>query len=98
MFPFNPLSHHGLLGYLQFGTIMNKVTIIKMIVTQSCPALCDPMNCNPQGSAVHGILQERMLERVTIPFSRVPSQPRDQTRVSYFAGGFFTNRAIREAQ
>ena len=58
MFPFSPLSLGGLLGYLQFGTIMNKVTIIKVIVTQLCPALCDPMNCNPPGSSVHGILQE----------------------------------------
>ena len=51
-------------------------------VTQSCPTLCDPLDCSLPGSAVHGILQARMLEWVAIPFSRGSSQPRDQTRVS----------------
>ena len=36
---------------------------------QSCPALCDPVDCSPPGSSVHGILQERILERVAMPFS-----------------------------
>ena len=39
------------------------------VVTQSCPTLCDPMDCSLQGSSVHGILQARILEWVTIPFS-----------------------------
>ena len=50
-----------------------------MLITQSCPTLCDPMNCSPPGSSVHGILQVRILEQVAIPFSRGSSQPRDQT-------------------
>ena len=37
---------------------------------QSCPALCDPVDCSPPGSSVHGILQARILEWVAIPFSR----------------------------
>ena len=37
---------------------------------QSCPTLCDPMNCSPPGSSVHGILQARILEWIAIPFSR----------------------------
>ena len=56
--------------------------------TQSCPTLCDPMDCNPPGSSVHGILQERILERIAIPFSRGSSQPRDQTCI---AREFFTS-------
>jgi len=36
------------------------------------------MDCNPPGSSVHGILQERILERIATPFSRGSSQPRDQ--------------------
>ena len=51
-------------------------------VTQLCPTLCNPLYCSLPGSAVHGILQARMLEWVAIPFSRGSSQPRDQTRVS----------------
>ena len=39
----------------------------------------------------------RMLERVAYPFSRGSSWPRNQTWVSFIAGGFFTNWAIREA-
>ena len=38
----------------------------------------------------------RMLEWVVYPFSSRSSWPRDQTMVSWFAGGFFTNWAIRE--
>ena len=38
---------------------------------QLCPTLCDPMNCSPPGSSVHGILQARILEWVAMPSSRV---------------------------
>ena len=44
-------------------------------VAQSCPTLCNPMDCNLLGSCVHGILQARMLERVAIPSSMRSSQP-----------------------
>ena len=46
---------------------------------QSCPTLCDPMDCSPAGSSVHGILQARILEWAAMPSSRGSSQPRDQT-------------------
>ena len=39
-------------------------------VTQSCPTLCDPVDCSPPGSSVHGIFQARVLEWVAISFSR----------------------------
>ena len=41
-----------------------------VLVTQSCPTLCNPMNCSPPGSSVHGILQARILEWVAMPSSR----------------------------
>ena len=66
-------------------------------VAQSCPTPCDPMDCSPPGSSVHGILQARILEWVAMPSSRGSSQPRDQTHVSCIAGGFFTSWATREA-
>ena len=50
---------------------------------QSCLALCNPMNCSPPGSSVHGIVQARILEWVAISFSRGSSQPRDRTHVFY---------------
>ena len=64
--------------------------IKKVSVTQSCPVLCDPMDCSLPGFSILGILQVGILECVTIPFSRGPSQPRDQTWVSCIAGRFFT--------
>ena len=39
-------------------------------VAQSCPTLCDPVDCSPPGSSIHGILQARILEWVAISFSR----------------------------
>ena len=60
------------------------------LAAQSCPTLCDPMDCSPPGSSVHGISQVRILEWVAISFSMGSSQLRDQTCVSCFAGGFFT--------
>ena len=51
---------------------------------------CNPMDCSPPGSSVHGIAQERIVEGVAISFSRESFQPRNQTQVSYTAGRFFT--------
>ena len=59
-------------------------------VAQSCPTLCDPMDCSLPGFSLHGILQARVLEWVAFSFSRGSSQSRDQTQVSHTAGGFFT--------
>ena len=61
-----------------------------VLVAQLCPTLCDPTDCSPPGFSVHGILQARILEWIAIPFSRVTSQPRNQTLVSCMAGRFFT--------
>ena len=55
------------------------------------------MDCGPPGSSVHGILQTRILEWVTIPFIRGSSWPRDQSQVSCTACRFFTIWASREA-
>ena len=60
------------------------------IVTQSYLTLCDPKDCSLSGSSVHGICQAGILEWGAISFSKGSSQPRDQTHVSCFTGGFFT--------
>ena len=62
-----------------------------VLVAQVCPTLCDPMDCSPPGSSVHGILQAKILEWVAISFSRRSSQPRDWTLVSCIAGRSFTS-------
>ena len=55
------------------------------LVTQSCLTLCDPMDCNPPGSSVHGIFfrQEYWSGWVAISSSRRSFQPKHQTHVSY---------------
>ena len=64
-------------------------------VTQLCPTLCDPIDCSPPGSSIHGILQAKILEWVAISFSRGFSFSRDRTWVSFIAGRFFTIWATR---
>ena len=60
------------------------------LVAQSCLTLCNPTDCSPPGFSIHRILQTRILEWITIAFSRETSQPRNQTLVSCMAGRFFT--------
>ena len=55
---------------------------LSVLVTQLCQTLCNLMDCSPPGSSVHWISQARILEWVTVPFSRGSSQPRDWTCVS----------------
>ena len=52
---------------------------------QSCPILCNPMDCSLPSLSVHVILQARILKWVTISFSRGSSQPRDQTGICYIS-------------
>ena len=51
---------------------------------QSCPPLCDPMDCSPPGSSVHEVLQAKILNWAAVLFSR------DWTQVSCTSGRFFT--------
>ena len=66
-------------------------------VTQSCPTLCDPVDCSLPSSSVHGILQARILEWGAISFSRGSSWPRDRTWVSRIGDRCFNLWATREA-
>ena len=45
------------------------------LVAQSCLTSCDPMDCSPPGSSVHGLSQARILEGVAISFSKGSLQP-----------------------
>ena len=65
-------------------------------VAQSCPTLCDHMDCSLPGSSVHGILQARILEWVAISFSRRSSWLRDWTPVSRIVVRRLTVWATRE--
>ena len=50
-------------------------------VAQSCPTLCDPMDCSLPRSSIPEIFQARVLEWVAISFSRGSYWPRDQTLI-----------------
>ena len=55
-------------SYKSEGVNLKPVFLIpySMCVSQSCPTLCDPVDCSPPGSSVHGILQARILEWVAV--------------------------------
>ena len=63
---------------LQMVNVIN----IEWVCAQSCWTLCDPTDCSPPGSSVHGISQTRTLEWVAISSSRGSSRPRNQTHIS----------------
>ena len=84
-----PPHFHLLLSYIwgigQFFCFLNDeaIAIVKVKVAQSCPTLC-----HRGDYIVHGILQARIPERVTFPFSRGSCQPRGRTQVPLIAIGF----------
>ena len=80
-----------------FGLALRSWKKVKVLLTQSCLTLCDPMDRSPPGSSVHGVLQAKILEWIAISFSRGSYWPRDRTWVSCIAGRLFTVWATREA-
>ena len=58
---------------------LTRFCVCVCVCAQFCPTFCNPMNCSPLGSSVHGIFQTRTLEWVAISFSRESSWSRDQT-------------------
>ena len=72
---------------LNWGLIMVWVKV--KLKSLSHVQLCDTMDCSPPGFSIPGILQARILEWVTISFSRAYSWPRDWTQVSCIGGRCF---------
>ena len=77
-------------GLLPWVSLASRYGRRKKVKSLSCVQLCDPVDCSPPGSSVHGILQARILEWVAISFSRGSFQPRDRSQVSHTAGRLFT--------
>ena len=67
------------------------------LVAQLCLTLCNPIDCSPPGSSVHGNSPGKNTGVVAMPSSRGSFQPRDWTQVSCIAGGFFTIWATGKA-
>ena len=77
--------------YLNILKRLKIISIYGAKSLQSCPTLCNPTDYSLPGSSVHGILQARILELVTISSTRGSSQPSDWTWVSCIEGRFFTD-------
>ena len=77
--------------------LLGKITSMKHLVRKLCPTLLQPHGLQPPGSSVHGISQAKILEWITISFSRVSSQHRDQTHVFCTGRWILYHWATREA-
>ena len=73
-------------------------TVLCVLITQLCPTPCDPMDCSPPGSFVHGSFQTRILEWVAIPFPGDLPDPGIEPRSPALQADSFTVWATREAQ
>ena len=71
----NWLQYFPLKGKNILGLSVDSSCFIIVLVSQSCPALCDHVDCSPPGSSVHVTLQARILDWTAIPFSRGSSSP-----------------------
>ena len=81
----SPMTGYGPVAVLLFLTPEQNLWFWCMRarrVSQSCPTLCNPMDCSPPGSSAHGISKARILEWVAMPSSRGSSQSRDRTHIS----------------
>ena len=67
--------HSGAPGHVHVSTVGLLQTFFSCLVAQSCLTLCDPVDCSPPGSSVHGVIPAKIPERVAICFSRVSPQP-----------------------
>ena len=82
-----------IIGHLLGGLLYNPCFFTRArLVTQSCPTLCDSVDCSPPGFSVYRIFQARILEWVAISSCKGSSWLRDRTWVycvSCMEGGFF---------
>ena len=65
-----PLSSVGAKAKLKSLLLTESEIKSEIEVAHSCPTLCDPMDCRLSGSSIHGIFQARVLEWISISFSR----------------------------
>ena len=79
---------------INFGWDTSLQLLDNCMHAKSCLILCDPMDCSPPGSSVHGIAQARILEWVSMPSSEGSAL---SLMSSALTGGFFTTSATWEA-
>ena len=79
------LDRDNQMRHLSFPNILNVricMCLCSCMLTQSCPTLCDSMDCSPSGLSVHGVSKARILQQVATSYFRGSSWPRDQTCIS----------------
>ena len=105
--PYDFLLRKSIWGWSFIAVVRKRLTLyhsvthslsvlLHVLLAQSCPPLCDLVDCSLPGSSVHGILPVKMLSWVAISFSRGSSQPRDWTPVACIGSRFFAVWATRE--
>ena len=87
----------GIGGHWHIHKFISFFVYFLLLFSHYVQLFCDPMDCSPPTSSVHGTSQARILEWVAISFSRGSLCPRDQIQVSWIAGVFFNIWATREA-
>ena len=100
-FPILGVAHGPaeIVGRTERGDFMPPACVCVCVCThtQSCLTLCDPMNCSPPGSSVHGISQVKILEGVAISYAWVSSRPRNRTCISCIGRWILHHHATWEA-
>ena len=94
--PWHCLAYLHQLWFVTHGEALD--TVLLCLSAQSCPTLCNPMDCSPPGFSVHGIFQARMLEWVAVTFSKRSSQIQVLNCVYCIGDGFFTHCVTWEAK
>ena len=78
----NPTTHSYTTGSFHLTCLDTSACHHICVCAQSCLTLCNPMDCSPPGSSVHGIFQAEILDWGAISYSRESSWPRVWTHVS----------------
>ena len=87
----------ALISGVQQSDAVTQICICSRLVASVMSNSLRPYELQPQAPLSMEFTQARILQWVAMPFFKGSSQSRDQTQVSCIAGGFFTNRATREA-
>ena len=79
------------------NAILEEEKVKESETAQSCPTLCDPVDCSPPGPSVHGSLQARILEWFAISFSRGSSHPGIEPRSPALQADSFLSEPLGKA-
>ena len=92
-------NHSATYVYIEssHASLQEYIRMLWVLGAQSCLTLCNPLHCGPSASSVHGILQARILEWVSISFSRGYSWLRNRAQTSCIASGYSTIWTLRVA-